>query len=80
MKQQIRRQLLSLAIGEFVAILFFAFALWRVRESSGPPAISLWALLGYATVRHETHVSNPASGMNLPGKSGTATQQIGGVR
>jgi len=50
MKQRVRRQLLSLASGEFVAVCVFAFLLWRVRDSYGPTAIGPLALLGFGTL------------------------------
>jgi hypothetical protein len=50
MKQQVRRQLLSLAAGEFVAVCVFAFFLWRVRDGYGPTAIGSLTLLGFGTL------------------------------
>lgn len=50
MKQQVRRQLLSLAAGEFVSVCVFAFFLWRVRDRYGPTAVGPLALLGFATL------------------------------
>lgn len=50
MKQQVRRQLLSLASGEFVAVCVFALLLWRVRASAGPTAIGPLTLLGFGTL------------------------------
>jgi hypothetical protein len=50
MKQQIRRRLVSLASGEFVAICVLAFFLWRIRDRYGATAIGPLALLGFATL------------------------------
>lgn len=50
MKQHVRRQLLSLASGEFVAVCVFAFVLWRLRAQHGSTTIGPLALLGFGTL------------------------------